>query len=153
MDTRDKHFRFWRNWLVLVGAWGIFVGLALPFAAGIDWVAGAYNQHLAHNFFDSEALSPEMARYNLWVWAMLGAVIAAFGICILFLALYPFARREAWAWWTIALSLVVTFIYDVGVSIFFGFYAEVVFALTWFIPGIIPLLATRKAFFSRSQAL
>jgi hypothetical protein len=82
---------------------------------------------------------------------MLGAVIIAWSICILFLALYPFKNHEKWSWYCIGSSLIITFIVDIGFSVFFRFYTEIIVALMWFVGGIIPIIATYKDFFNTSS--
>jgi len=94
-------------------------------------------------------LSAEMLVYNQWVWGMLGAVISAWAVCMLLIAIYPFNKREKWAWYSIGGSLTIAFILDVGISIYFKFYAEVILALIWFISGILPVAGTYKFFFRR----
>ena len=140
-------FLFWQRLLMIATLGGILFGLFLPLLSTIDAVAGGYNHHLSNAFFHGAPLSEEMKRYNLWVWAMLGAVIMAWGITLFMLACYPFARREPWSWISIASSLGVAFVMNVGVSLYFGFYAEGVLVLGWFLPVAIPLACTYKAFF------
>ncbi len=140
-------FLFWQRLLMIAALGGVLFGLLLPFLSTIDVVAGSYNHHLSNAFFHGADLSGEMKRYNLWVWAMLGAVIMAWGITLFLLARYPFARREPWSWVAIASSLGAALVMDVGVSIYFGFYAEGILALGWFLPVAVPLAVTYKAFF------
>lgn len=145
---KDKAFQFWRRWLIVVSSAGVLFGLLLPVLGASETASGWYNTQLARVFFEATPVTPEMQAYNLWVWSMLGAVIAAWGIALLFLVLYPFQRRERWAWYAVAVSLVVAFVMDAGMSLYFGFYLEVVVALGWFLPVAIPLVALRASFFA-----
>jgi len=123
MNSTNTSFIFWQKWLVIISCAGILVGFLLPFLSTVDFIAANY----------------------------IGAVIIAWSICMLFLALYPFKKHEKWSWWCIASSLLITFIVDISFSIHFKFYAEIIVALTWFLGGIIPIIATYKDFFSKSS--
>ncbi len=151
MYSADQSFVFWQKWLVVISCVGILTGFLLPFISGVDFIAAGYNKALAKAFFGQNALPENVAIYNQWVWGMLGAVITAWSICMLFLALYPFKRQERWAWYCLASSLTITVIVDVGFSVYFDFYTEIVVALMWFISGIIPMITTYKYFFNTSQ--
>lgn len=127
------------------------MGFSFPFICTIDFIAASYNQSLAKAFFGQTTLPVDVFVYNQWVWAMLGAVIMGWSICMLFIALFPFKKHEKWAWWCIGISLIVAFIVDIGFSLYFNFYTEIIVALSWFLPGIIPIIATRKEFFKEHR--
>jgi hypothetical protein len=151
MNSTNTSFIFWQKWLVIISCAGILVGFLLPFLSTVDFIAANYNQALSETFFGQKTLPKNVFIYNQWVWAMLGAVIIAWSICMLFLALYPFKKHEKWSWWCIASSLLITFIVDIGFSIHFNFYTEIIVSLTWFLGGIIPIIATYKDFFNTSS--
>jgi len=147
MNLSNRSFLFWQKWLVIINCIGILVGFLFPFISKVNFIAKGYNQALAEAFFRQNTLPEDVLVYNQWVWAMLGAVIMGWSICMLFIALFPFKKREKWAWLCIGISLIVTFILDIGFSVYFNFYAEIIIALSWFLPGIIPIIATHKNFF------
>ena len=149
-NTFNTSFLFWQKWLVVISCAGIVLGFLFPFLSSVDFIAAGYNQALAEAFFGQKQLPENVLIYNQWVWAMLGAVISAWSICLLFLALYPFRNREKWAWYCIGSSLIITFIIDAGVSVYFKFYTEIIVALLWFVSCIIPIIATYKHFFNLS---
>ncbi len=147
MSSYSRSFLFWQKWLVIVNCIGILAGFLFPFISTVDFIAAGYNQALAEVFFGVKALSNELVVYNQWVWAMLGAVIMGWGVCMLLIVLFPFKKHEKWAWWCIGISLIVTFMVDICFSIYFNFNTEIIIALSWFLPSIIPIIATRKDFF------
>jgi hypothetical protein len=151
MNSPGGSFLFWQRWLVIVNIIGVIVGFLFPFISKVDCIAKGYNQALAEAFFGRTSLHEDVFVYNQWVWAMLGAVIMGWSICMLFIALHPFKNRDQWAWWCLGISLIGTFIVDIGFSVYFNFYTEIIIALAWFIPGIIPIIATHGDFFEKQE--
>jgi hypothetical protein len=149
VNSSSRSFTFWQKWLVIINCIAIIMGFFLPFVSTVDFIAEGYNHALAEAFFAQKTLHEDVFVYNQWVWAMLGAVIMGWSICMLFIALYPFKNRDKWAWWCIGVSLIVTFIVDIGFSVYFNFHMEIIIALSWFLPGIIAIIATHKDFFEK----
>ena len=137
-----KAFNFWQCWLFILGVVMVVFGLALAFfnhTALFDWL---FNKQINPVFWNSPAV-PDLARdFQRWAYGVLGATVAGWGVFIAFLARYPFAKRERWAWNCIAAGLLVWFVSDTAISLAFGVYFNALFNLALFIAGMLPLLFT-----------
>ncbi|NOZ25028.1 MAG: hypothetical protein GXO94_02920 [Nitrospirae bacterium] len=151
VNRMSRSFLFWQKWIVLMSCGGILTGLFLPLLSTIEAVSAGYNRAVAETFFGLKSMPEELTVYSQWMWGMLGAVIVAWSICILFLALYPFRRLEKWSFYCIGSSLVAGFAVDAGLSVYFGFYEEVAVATLWFVLGAMPMAATYRDFFHASR--
>lgn len=65
-------------------------------------------------------LSAEAVDYIVFIYGVLGAVILGWMIVLIGIARGALLRRERWAWWTIATSVVAWFVADTGMSLAAG---------------------------------
>lgn len=114
-----KNFIFWKNWLIAVNLITIFIGLLIAFA-GNSFLFSIHNEGTYQNFFDGQAPSEKMLTFKNWLFGIIGATIVGFHTLIVYIAKYPFARREKWARNAIALAMTVWFFLDSALSLSFG---------------------------------
>ena len=141
-----KRFDFWQRWLLALGAIMAVFGLLLAFfnqTALFDWL---FNNQINPVFWESAALPDVAPDFQRWIYGVLGATLAGWGIFLAFLAYYPFARKERWAWNCIAVGLLVWFASDTAMSLAFAVYFNAFFNLALFIAGMLPLLFTWREF-------
>jgi len=81
---------------------------------------------------------------------VLGAVIASWGILIVFIAWFPFRSREKWAWNAIAVALISWFVVDTACSFYYNVTANAVFNLFTFTLFALPLIFTWKHFYGKA---
>lgn len=144
---RQKHFRFWQWWMVVYSALGIAFGIYMAFGSTGPLFA-KYNAALAKTFWGRPDLHEAVALYHPWIFSVLGAALAGWGVCLFFLSLFPFRRRERWAYVCIALSVLVWVSLDTVFSIRFGIYLEAGFNLVAAAGYAVPLAKTYRDFFS-----
>lgn len=77
---------------------------------------------------------------------MLGATMAGWGITLVYIVLYPFAKREKWSWNAVAAGLALWFLIDTFMSAYTGAYFNVGVNVLLIVLAGIPLLMTRKSF-------
>ena len=94
----------------------------------------------------------ELAVQNI-LFGVLGSVMVAWMIVLVFLVRGPFRRGERWAWLAIDLSVFAWFVLDSVVSATHGMPLNVVFNLGFLVLFAIPLLATMSQFRPFSRAL
>lgn len=115
---------YWR-WLVVSSAIVVLFGaifLAAPKLtyAGFEWL---------FTWSHSRAVPAEARLYVEFVYGVLGAVLVGWGTTFLFVLFGPFRRDEAsarWAWWTIAVPLVVWAVPDTIWSCWTGYWPNAV---------------------------
>jgi hypothetical protein len=140
-------YEFWRRWLIVVAGFVTVFGLsmvAIPPAAErlFSWMFFGTTEYP----FGSAASAPltgdpaAAGDYLRFLTAVLGAVMAGWGVLILFVAAGPLRRREPWAWRGLAVSLVVWFAADTGASLAMG-YPENAVLNTAFLAAFAPGLA------------
>jgi hypothetical protein len=89
-------FSLWQRWLFLVGlimsAFGVLLALfnATPLFALFD-------QQINPVFWGTVDIPGEARDFQKWVYGVLGATLAGWGVFLAFIAHYPFKRREKWA--------------------------------------------------------
>ncbi|MFH1981878.1 MAG: hypothetical protein ABIL58_08535 [Pseudomonadota bacterium] len=142
-----KRFRLWQWWMVVYSGLGIAFGIFMAFGSTGPLFA-AYNSAIAKALWARADLHEAVARYHPWIFSVLGAVVAGWCVCLFFLSLIPFRRRERWAWVCIALSLLVWAPLATVFSIRFGIYIEAGFNLAAAAGYAVPLAKTYRAFFS-----
>ncbi len=142
---------FWTRWLLLTFILLIGFGLILIFVPSVfQNTIGrlSYNQ-----LFNGEeafaALSDENATYLEFNLQVMGAIIVGWFIPLVGIIVQPFRQGETWAWNVITLSVVAWFILDTGASLASGITPNALGNLGFFIPIIIPLLATYHQFHPR----
>ena len=68
------------------------------------------------------------------------------GITLAYIARYPFGRKERWAWNGLVFGLLVWFVLDTALSIFYRVYFNAAFNTALLILTGLPLVFTRKEF-------
>ena len=87
-----------------------------------------------------------LEQYRLWVYGMLGATMAGWGITLAYIVMNPFARREKWAWNAISAGMAVWFVVDTFMSACTNAYFNVGVNVILIVLAGIPLLMTRNSF-------
>jgi hypothetical protein len=136
----NARLEFWSRWLfgvtVLTAAFGLFLMLAPT------WTRQGFSLlfHATPGHFD--ALGTEAARYITFIHAALGAAITGWGIVLMAVARGPFRRGTREGWLAIAASLTAWFVPDVVVSLWFGYWQNVVLDGVFAVLYAAPLIGT-----------
>lgn len=142
-----KALNFWQRWLFMLGVIMVVFGLLLAFfnqTALFDWL---FNNQINPVFWGSAAVPDLVRGFQRWIYGVLGATLAGWGVFLAFLAHYPFARKERWAWNCIAVGLLVWFVSDTIISLAFGVNFNALFNLALFVAGMLPLIFTWRGFY------
>jgi hypothetical protein len=95
-------------------------------------------------------LTPEIIvaqKLLIWLYSVLGATMAGWGVFIWFLLKNAFVKKEKWAWRALAISMMVWFIPDTMISAIYGVYFNVVVNSLLLLIIALPLSFTYKDFF------
>jgi hypothetical protein len=140
-----RQFLFWQRWLLIVsiviGAFGVLMALS----SGTP-LFDLFNRQIDPAFWSASPMDEGTTLFQQWVYGVLGATIAGWGISLAFIALYPFRKKEKWAWTCTATGILAWFVLDTALSVFYHVYFNVAFNMALMILAMPPLIATRKDF-------
>lgn len=137
---------FWTRWLLVVSVMGTVLGVILFATPLIQQTVGGvyYDQYLGAGAYTT--LSNPEVRFQQFVYGVMGAVMAAWMMALVFLIHVPFRRGEKWAWYAIDISTAMWFIGDTYISIVTGFGVHALVNLGLLVAIGIPLLMTFRHF-------
>ena len=139
-------FTFWQRWLFIVGL--IITVFGVTFAlANSTALFGVFDIQVNPVFWDTVEITDRAAReFQSWIYGVLGATIAGWGVFITFIAHYPFRNRERWAWNCLLVAVLIWFVVDTAISMNFRVYFNVVFNTVLLTATLLPLGFSRKHF-------
>jgi hypothetical protein len=140
-----NRFPFWQQWLFVVCLAIVIFGLVLAVFNQTPIFDFLFNNQVNLAFWGTQE-GPEIAvGFQRWIYGVLGATMAGWGVCLAFLARYPFQRRERWAWTCMVTGLLLWYVVDTAISLAYVPFNVAFNTLLLAAIGL-PLLATRKAF-------
>jgi hypothetical protein len=142
----ERQFQFWKKWLIAANAMTVGIGLVAAFASNIILLR-PWNAGIEATYFNGNPLPPEVLMMKNWLLGVVGGTIVGFHLLMIFIAAYPFAKREKWAYNALWAGLLGWFCIDSGMSAFYGAYFNIylINAFALLLIGL-PLVMTRKAF-------
>jgi hypothetical protein len=139
-----ERFNFWYRWLFVLGIIIILFGVFMTLF-NQSLLFRLFNDQIDPVFWGDEAISEAFIKFQGWVYGVLGATMAGWGVMLIFIIQYPFRQREKWAWIAIAASLGFWYLLDTALSLYFGVFFNAVFNTLLVFLVLPPLTATRKA--------
>jgi hypothetical protein len=137
-------FAFWQRWLLIGSILTALFGLGMALLSATP-LFDVFNRLIDPAFWGESALPAEAIQFRGWAYALLGATMMGWGITLAFLAHYPFRRREAWAWWAVAVGMGGWYVVDTSASLAFGVTFNAVFnTVLLVLIGGLPLIFTYR---------
>jgi hypothetical protein len=141
-----KSFSFWSRWLFVVAlvivVFGVFMAL-LNGTAVFDWL---FNNQVDPVFWGDTAVPPPADTFQRFIYGVLGATVAGWGVFLVFITHYPFRRREKWAWNCILVGMGLWYLIDTPISLYFQVYFNAAFNSLLLVLAFLPLAFTRRFF-------
>lgn len=138
-------FSFWHRWLLVVGSMITVFGTLMALLSGTP-LFDLFNQLIDPAFWHANAAGENAKLFQQWVYGVWGATIAGWGVFVTFVARYPFARKEKWAWNCLAAGILIWFVLDTSLSLSYKVYFNAAFNAALLILTMVPLTLTRKHF-------
>lgn len=137
---------FWNRWLLFAGWLLVVFGLLLAFLNQTQLFDVAFNRQIDPVFWPAGVAAESINSFQSWIYGVLGATVSGWGVFVVFLARYPFTKRERWARNCIAAGITLWYIADTSISLYFGVTFNAV--VNTVLAGLVytPLLATRQEF-------
>jgi len=139
-------FAFWQRWLFILAIVIIVFGLLLAFLSQTAVFELLFNRQINPVFWGTSEVEPNVRRFQSWIYGVLGATVAGWGVFLAYIARYPFKERESWAWNCIALGMLGWYLVDTALSISFRVYYNAVFNTILLAGIVLPLVMTRREF-------
>jgi hypothetical protein len=136
-------FSFWQKWLFVVGLLIIVFGITMAFFSGTPLFA-LFNSQVDPAFWGTEGIVDNVKRFQQWIYGVLGATVAGWGVFLAFIAHYPFKNREKWSWNCLVAGLLLWYLVDTAISLNFRVYFNAIFNSLLLILVMLPVIFTRK---------
>jgi hypothetical protein len=138
-------FSFWQRWLLVVSLLISLFGILMTFLSG-SIVFDLFNHLINPVFWKSSPIEDNAQRFQQFVYGVLGAVMAGWGVFMSFIAHYPFRNKEKWAWNCIVAGTIVWFVLDNSISLYQNVYLNAIGNTGLFILVMLPIVFTKKSF-------
>jgi len=139
-------FNFWQKWFFITALIIIALGLGLSFFGHTILFNSLINNQINIALWGATQIPKDALNYQRFIYGVLGAVVAGWGIILAFIAQEPFKKKEKWAWKSIVLGLSIWFITDTGFSIYYKAYNNALMNTLLFILVGLPLISTKNEF-------
>ncbi|MBN1822841.1 MAG: hypothetical protein JW803_00830 [Endomicrobiales bacterium] len=137
-------FLLWQRLILLGGIFTVIMGMAMSLFGNTGPFI-VYEKLVNPVFWPSGA--PEgVAFFQRWVYGVVGAVMAGWGVFIVFIAQVPFLKKENWAWQCIFWGMTVWYVPDTLLSVWYGVYFNAVLNTVMYLFVLVPLLLSKKYF-------
>ncbi len=137
----------WWRWLIVASLFLMVFGFLMVFFNST--ILEPFGRESYNSFFDNapfDSLSIGELSYQNWIVGVLGAVAIGWACLMLFVVYYPFRKGERWAWNAFAVSLIIWYTLDTGVSMYHGVVLNAVSNTFFLLLFGTPLVLSRKYF-------
>jgi hypothetical protein len=138
-------FLFWQRWMLALSIAIVAFGLAMALLNS-TLVFNLLNRQVDPAFWGDQPLPAQALAFRAWVYGVLGATMAGWGVFFIFLAHIPFRRQEKWAWYCFAAGLLVWYVPDTIISLAAGVFFNAIFNTALLVLVALPLFFTWKDF-------
>ena len=145
----DK-FKFWQRWLLVVSFIIVFLGLLMAFST-FTLFFELNNTQYNPIFFGNKSITTEIARFQIWNFSVLGAVLIGWGVFFVFIVRYPFYQKEKWAWNCVLIGTLLWFVIDTSYSVYYLVYPNIALNAVLFIAIVLPLIFTKMDFVENAK--
>jgi hypothetical protein len=140
-----KQFPFWQRWLFVFSLIVIVFGLGMALLNRTPLFA-VFDSQVNLAFWETPPLPIGVSLFQGWIYGVLGATMAGWGVFLAFIVRYPFQARERWAWSALTVGLSLWYLTDTAISLYFGVAFNAIFNTVIFILTTLPLFFTRQEF-------
>lgn len=146
-------FGFWQKWLVGFGLYVVAFGLSFAVFGQSRLMDIVFNNQIDPAFWGVAEPTATAREFQAFVYGVLGATMAGWGVFIAFIAHYAFKAKEPWAWNCIATGMIVWFVVDQFVSLRYGVGFNVALNTAFLLFVTLPLVFTRRSFVVKTAGI
>lgn len=140
-----ERFSFWQRWLFVVSLIITAFGAMMAFLNGTV-LFEPFNSQTNAAFWDTEDIGNVVKEFQHWIYGVLGSAMVSWGILLAFITHYPFGKKEKWSWNCLVLGLLIWFLIDTPISLYFKVYFNAAFNTVLLVSVLLPLVLTRQYF-------
>ena len=140
-----ENFNFWQRWLLVVSWIIVLFGLAMALLNTTP-IFDLMNDRINPVFWRGGPVPYTSALFVRWIYGVLGATVAGWGVFMVFIARFPFYRQERWARDAILVGVLLWYVVDTSISLYFKVAFNAALNTTLFIMAMVPVVMTRQAF-------
>ncbi len=140
-----KNFDFWYRWLLVVSWIIVFFGLAMALLNTTP-IFDLMNNRVNPVFWGAGPVPEASALFIRWIYGVLGATVAGWGVFMVFIARNSFYQHERWARDAIFVGLLLWYVVDTSITLYFKVAFNAALNTTLLIMGMLPIVMTWKAF-------
>lgn len=145
-ELKKEKFIFWQKWLLLINGYLVFLGIVIAFFNQSSIFEFFFNSQINPVFWSEGAVPLQANLFLQWIYGVLGATIAGWGIVMTYITLFPFKNREKWSWNCLLTASTIWFIVDSYLSFKYNVHFNLLFNCLIYFLFLPPLLFTRKYF-------
>jgi hypothetical protein len=145
----NSRIRVWWYWLVIIVTSGLTL-LGIGFSIVPDVMQSVINQVFFTPSQVENIFTEEVNSFLKFIYGVLGSVMIAWSVTLLFILAGQFRRGESEGWNTITVSILIWFIVDSAISILTGFWQNAVSNTVFLVLAAIPLTVTYGYFHNKS---
>jgi hypothetical protein len=123
---------FWQRWLFIFSLIVVLFGLGMATFNRTPLFA-VFDSQVNPIFWGGNPLPSGANEFLGWIYGVLGATMAGWGIFLAFIARYPFQKRERWSWNAFLIGLSLWYVTDTAISLYFGVTFNAIFITAIFI--------------------
>lgn len=138
-------FSFWQRWLFVVSIIIAAAGVLMTLFSG-SALFDLLNQQINPTFWGTASPGEHAAKFQQFVYGILGATMAGWAIIIAFIARYPFHNKEKWASDGLLVGMLVWYVLDTGLSAYHAVYVNAIANTAFLLLVLLPVVFTRKEF-------
>jgi hypothetical protein len=147
-----SRFPFWRAWLIVASWAAAGFGLALALFNQTPLFDVILNSHVDPTFWPAAPRWPPVARFEQFVYGVMGAMLVGWGLMMALVATWAFSPTARAVWWGFVLSLLVWYSLDTVISLICGVPWNAALNSLFLIMLGTPLAATVRTVFRDSNA-
>jgi len=141
-----NNFGFWHKWLLVVGLYLTIFGIILALIPHSFLMNLFINNHVDQIFWADGILPDAANSFQGWVYGVLGATVAGWGVMMSLIIYFPFKRGERWSWYCLVLCFGLWYVIDTSLSLYYGVPFNALFNTTLLLLVAIPLGFTHRYF-------
>jgi hypothetical protein len=145
-----NNFSFWQRWLFVFSLVVIVFGMGMALLNRTP-LFGVFDRQVDPVFWGANLPPSGVNEFQGWVYGVLGATMAGWGVLLAFVVQASFRKRERWAWNAVILSLALWYLTDTFLSLRSGVAFNAVFNTAILVLAALPLFFTRREFLSANS--
>lgn len=142
---------FWDHWLLVVGLLVAAFGMLMALFNGTN-LFDFFNDQIDPVFWGRGERPDGSVAFQRWAYGAWGATVSGWGVFIVFIARFPYRRREIWARNCLLAGLALWYVLDTGISLYYRVYFNALFNTLLLILAGLPLGLTWKSFQGRPSS-